>query len=531
MYLASVSSKLLLHDTSSWDLKLSNGCYDGIIRDVSWSDDSKYILQVNSVGLVEILCPTDNDVRSLQHIPIKDTWSASFHRDGHQYVAVGTKSGNVKIWDTKFKTITKTFPTLSHPSCVNILSYNAKNTSLAATMTNGETVIYGLASNIPVQKVKLTCSKSISGMKFHHESQSLLGLATEEGHIVLRDVNTNNDKAFFKNIHASPVSDFVFSLINKDVMMSSGYDKIIQVYDIKLRNIVTTVKTSHTLTSIAMNKDNQVALGSKNGDVLVYDLRDLSGPLNILKGHEQSVSKVAFQPTRKKTVATDISLKEEVDTIPHHKVKKTVTGRSSDIFFMNDTPPSNLLNISNSVKDNRANQSSFLVGLNKSNNFDIDLDFEFERKIDRPEQRLDVERNISKISTPINKSENFVIPSPLFTQNSPDNNIGMNGNLSSIKPSNDVATTTNNIIDSKVADELKEFISDVAEDNKNYFLHIMMALTKQKLYLEKQLNDLNQKVHNLEQNQNSLVEGNRLLTLQVEQLKSKQNHVHNNSYN
>lgn len=47
MYLASVSSRLLLYDPNSWDLKKTYGCYDGLIRDISWSDDSKYILQVN----------------------------------------------------------------------------------------------------------------------------------------------------------------------------------------------------------------------------------------------------------------------------------------------------------------------------------------------------------------------------------------------------------------------------------------------------------------------------------------------------
>lgn len=46
MYLSSISSRLLLHDTNSWDLKKSYGCYDGLLRHISWSDDSKYILQV-----------------------------------------------------------------------------------------------------------------------------------------------------------------------------------------------------------------------------------------------------------------------------------------------------------------------------------------------------------------------------------------------------------------------------------------------------------------------------------------------------
>ncbi|CAH2042727.1 unnamed protein product, partial [Iphiclides podalirius] len=73
MYLSSISSRLLLYDTNCWDLKKSYGCYDGILRDISWSDDSKYILQVNSKGLLDILSPADYDIRSLQHVPLKDT--------------------------------------------------------------------------------------------------------------------------------------------------------------------------------------------------------------------------------------------------------------------------------------------------------------------------------------------------------------------------------------------------------------------------------------------------------------------------
>lgn len=46
MYLSSISSRLLLYDTISWDLKKNYGCYDGVMRDISWSDDSKYMLQV-----------------------------------------------------------------------------------------------------------------------------------------------------------------------------------------------------------------------------------------------------------------------------------------------------------------------------------------------------------------------------------------------------------------------------------------------------------------------------------------------------
>lgn len=534
MYFASVSSRLLLYDSNSWDLKKSYGCYDGVLRDISWSDDGKYILQVNSKGLVEILSPAEHDVRSLQHIPLKDTWSASFHRDGHRNIAIGTKSGNVVIWDTKNKTITKTFPTPSQQYSVNYLSYNAKNTSLAATTQNGDTVIYGLVSNIPVLTVKLSCSRSISAMKFHHESRSLLGLATDEGHVVLRDITTNKDKAFFENVHASPVSDFAFSLINKDVLLSSGYDKILHVYDIRLQNVVSTIRTSYTLTSLAINSDNLVALGTKTGLVLVYDLRDLTKPFNVLKGHEEEVRRVAFQPARRKTLSADISLREDNEVTSPQNVQSPVKTRTSDMFFVSDTPPKINLDMSVQGADNKADSFLVMMGLDKSN-FELDDDgnksADHDRKSERHElkyRQLDSEKNISKISTPLNSkaAENLGFPSPIgITNGVPDDGCCSNINLLNVKQPS--CTMQGNNFDTKTVEELKDFVkltlSDVADDNRNYFLHIMMALTKQKLFLEKQLSNMNEQIQNLVHNQNALVDINRKLALEVDLLKARQN--------
>lgn len=489
---------------------------------------------MNSKGVVEILSPADHDIRTLQHIPLKDTWSASFHRDGHRNIAIGTRSGNVMIWDTKNKNITKTFPTPAQQSCVNFVSYNAKNTSLAASMQNGDTVIYGLVSNIPVLTVKLASSKSISAMKFHHESRSLLGLATDEGHVVIRDITTNKDKAFFENVHASPVSDIAYSLINRDVMLSSGYDKIMHVYDVRLQNVVSTIRTGYTLTSLAMNPENQVALGTKTGLVLLYDLRDLTTPSKVLKGHEEEVHKVSFQPSRKKMVSADISLREDTETnLSPPKITSPARHRTSDMFLISDSPPRNNLDVSSQGADTKADSFLVMMGLDKSNDYeeDVNKSSEFERKSDKHELRyrqLDSEKNISKISTPISSriTENLGFPSPITTNSAPDDGRNSNVHLSYLKPSNSNQALA---IETKAVEELKDFIkltmADVADDNRNYFLHIMMALTKQKLYLEKQLTGMSEQLQNMHHTQNALVETNRKLAMEIDQLKARQNYL------
>lgn len=492
--------------------------------------------QVNSKGLVEILSPADHDLRSLQHVPLKDTWSASFHRDGHRNVAIGTKSGNVLIWDTKNKTITKTFPSPVQQSSVDYISYNAKNASLAATMHNGDTVIYGLVSNIPVLTVKLPCSKSISAMKFHHESRALLGLATDEGHLVLRDITTNKDKCFFESVHTAPVSNFAYSQVNKDVMLSSGFDKVMHVYDIRLQNVVSTVRTSYTLTSLAINTDNLVALSSKNGVILVYDLRNLSNPFKILNEHEEEVRLVAFQPERRRTFSTEISLRDDTDVHQSPYTTHTPTReRNSDMFYIANTPPNKNLDVSGHGE--RADSFLVMMGLDKCNNA---LDEErksvgFE-KTEKPNSDqvgvcypCDPDKNISKVSTPLNNkpAENFSFQSPIFSINGVhddgrDTHIPDDFNRAS--NNQQPMSTYGNNIDTKAVEELKDFVkltmADVADDNRNYFLHIMMALTKQKLFLEKQLTGMNEQIKALIQNQSALVETNRKLAFEIDQLKS-----------
>lgn len=488
---------------------------------------------MNPKGFIEILSIGEHEVRSLQNVPFRDTWSATFHREGHRHIAIGTKNGNVIVWDTKTKSITKSFPTQAQNSCVNFISYNLKNTSLAAAMQNGETVIFSLVSNIPVLTVKLSCSRSISAMKFHPESRSLLGLATDEGHVLLRDITTNKDKVFFENVHASPVSDFTFSQINKDVMLSSGYDKIMHVYDIRLQNVVSTIRTNYTLTSIATNPENQVALGTKNGLILVYDLRDMSSPFKTLKGHNEEVRRVSFQPARKKSVSTELSLREENEVhtpiLKHHSPMKN---RASDVFMINDSPPK-------SSPDTQANDSrmdSFLVmmGLDKTNT-DLEecankSDFLGDKKIDRNGLEFSQigDKNLSKISTPLNnRPVEFGIPSPLNATVNTDNvkHNFENTNSQTKQFVGDIQSTSETI-DNKAIEDLKDFIkltvSEVADESRNYFLHTMMVMTKQKLFLEKQLVSISEQMQSLVQNQNALVETNRKLALEIDKLKMAQ---------
>lgn len=478
--------------------------------------------QVNPKGLVEILNTSEHEVRSLQHVPLRETWAASFHRDGHRNIAIGTRSGNVLIWDTKMKTITKSFPTPSQQASVNLLSFNARNTNLAASMQNGDTIIYGCATNIPVLTVNLLFSKSISAMKFHHESRAMLGLATEEGHLVMRDISTNKDRVVFENAHAAPITDFVFSAVNKDVMLSCGLDKAMHIYDIRLNNVVSTVRASQALTALTINCENQVALGSKNGSLFVYDLRDFTNPLQVLKDHDEGVRRVAFQPIRKKvTSPAEASIKEDSELWSPNP-NSPLKANTSDMFMMGDSPMKNNSNNQSNTQDSKKNDTFLMMmGLDQSNNNDSQsvIGDGINTHTDSLYRQFDAEKN--QMSTPINtKTSEQHTPLPIFNNKAIEN---QNLDLSGIRQTLITHKTTNT--EPRSIDDIKDFLklnlADVADDNRNYFLHIMMALTKQKLFLEKQLSGMNNQINKLVKNQGDLVESNRRLTLEIEHLKSR----------
>ncbi|GBP85059.1 hypothetical protein EVAR_48396_1 [Eumeta japonica] len=210
------------------------------------------------------------------------------------------------------------------------------------------------------------------------------------------------------------------------------------------------------------------------------------------------------------------------------KARTPVKSRTSDVFWINESPQKNNSGL---INQGIEKEDSFLVMMGIDNDIDDENsklgDSLTDKKWDKNRVgRTEAEKNITKASTPLNNksAENFGLPSPISinvcNENEPSNEVYNNP---SCKPS---SVNSGPHLDSKSVEELKDFfklsLSEISDNNRDYFLHIMMALTKEKLYLQKQLSNMSEQMQNLLQNQNALIETNRRLTYEIEQLKSRQ---------
>lgn len=511
------------------------------------------LFQVNPAGRIEILSVSDDGVQCLQCVPEEESTAAAFHRGGHRQVAVGCRSGRMFIWDTKFKHIIKSFT--NAPSAVKILDFNCKNKYLAAGLESGETVICNVMTNTQIGVIKVPFSNKVSALRFHPECRSVLALASDEGCILLRDLDNGKNRLFFKDAHNSVISDVEFSRINGNVMVSCGFDKKMHMYDLKMEQIVNTIETESALTCVDVNDEGLVALGNKKGEVLIYDLRNFSAPVILIGANKWGINKVAFRPEvakRKHYVTMDASLKEAFSPtlVAQPECPSPESSRSFDFIeqFNSPSPVMEKTEMVNGSKD------SFLVNIvggladsDKKNNSAPDFIAKRAMNFSKVAKKLQVshdstEKGGTSQSTPIfgrsiavcrTISQQHATPSPI-SRNIISENFEMNENgsnpkypplLKKIDSVDSVSTVKCNTESmSELGNELKDFIKystyDVLEQSRTIFYQMTIEQTKNRLFLEDQISNLSHKVEGLQQTANILIEENKKLSIEVEMLRS-----------
>lgn len=499
-------------------------------------------------------------------MPIEDTTYAIFQPGPIRNLAIGCKTGKTIIWDVKLKNIVKKFPVLS--SGIKILDFNSKNTFLAAALENGETNIFSLTSNVVIGTVKVPDSKSVSSLTFHRESRAVLGIATEEGSILVKDLGINSNKMFLKTAHAAPVSQIVFSPVNCDVMGSCSLDKKVFIHDTRLTTIVTTINSNTFFTCMDWSFANLITLGTSHGEILMYDLRQYSKPVNTFKDHTLPVTRIAFQPTIdkfKKNSIMSISLKESYSPKFTSTAQTSALNKTSDsegfLELINRTIPHSQDSTAKNVDFNDS-VDSFLLHVSESTNASgVNI-------VENSKENIASLNNVSKsildssklrsmvqLGMELNfKGSNLVdsvsTSTPVFLRNMPNEatpspiekyirkESDMNGNsdgkneCSSIeKPSDspmapsDIDTVCNKCYNNQlnVNNEIKDFIRfslyDISLLCRNNHCQSIFLNTKNRMFLEDQIHIMNQKMENMQSMLNTLLEENKKLMIEVQMLR------------
>lgn len=265
----------------------------GNIDSISWSKENTFLTFVPEKGNPEIISLKDpNNIKNVHTITaIPDTTSIAFQRTTKRGIGLGTNTGQIALYDTKNKLISRLFA--SAPCAVNLLDFSSADKQMAASCVNGTVLLYDVKHGDVRESYTASSTYSPTAMRYHPTDKHVLAIATADGNIMQWDTNAGLTK-FCAQIHTAPVTGLVI-LQNSDLMVSVGYDHKFCIHDLN-RECVFRSNHQFPLTAVDVSHDSlTVAVGSVAGILYIYDIRKLMQPLTSWQAHEGRINKILFE--------------------------------------------------------------------------------------------------------------------------------------------------------------------------------------------------------------------------------------------
>jgi len=205
--------------------------------------------------------------------------------------ATGYCNGQVKIRELKNSKLINEFAAPTSASSVFFLDFNSCDEFLASVHEDGLINIYGMQTSVKLHSFTLDNQSTLA--RFHPQKRSHLGVASYSGKVYLLDVFAK--KAIYKaDGHSAPCSDIVMS---EDYILSSGYDGMIKIFDLRKKSPGLQIQTNYGWTSIALSKCGLYLVGGTlKGELMSYDMRNIKKPLasSRIENSNNKISRVAF---------------------------------------------------------------------------------------------------------------------------------------------------------------------------------------------------------------------------------------------
>lgn len=331
MLLASSSSIVKFHSWPGGEAislyKSSKNKESGLIKSISWSKDGTWLVFVPNKGSAEVITLKHN-LKFLHSINIELPSCATFHNTTKKMIALGTRSGQVFLYDMKNKCVSKRLPSAGTCSAVKKIICNATDTHVIAACQAGQILLYNIVYCNLSSTYKVPNSHSVNGICSH--SANYLAGCSEEGVVASWDINTNQLMSSFQ-AHIGPVEDLTFSPISKDLLASVGMDRYCSFFDVKANKTILKFVTERTPLSLDFAIDNSsIAIGSDNGYIFRYDIRNIKEPAHRFLAHEGAVKNLFFQKKCSEELLSFNKTLEEAAVI--REIRETLN-ESVDSFF------------------------------------------------------------------------------------------------------------------------------------------------------------------------------------------------------
>ena len=139
--------------------------------------------------------------------------------------------------------------------------------------------------------------------------QEYLASGSEDHSVRVWDLDDLQCKAHFTELHKDKVQQVRWNCVNDQVLLSGGYDKKINVFDVKSQKDAISTYIPKSCNDIELiqwhpKSEHNFAVSTEAGVVLGYDSRKLKDPVFKMQAHEKQVSSVSFSPFISNMMAT-----------------------------------------------------------------------------------------------------------------------------------------------------------------------------------------------------------------------------------
>nr|XP_043873640.1 protein NEDD1 isoform X1 [Solea senegalensis] len=269
------------------------------VAQACWSSNNHYLVSASSSGDKLV-------VSSLKSTPVPLVELAEGRKQtrvclssSSQFLVSGGLDHCVHLWDLKTKRLHRSLK--DHKEEVTCVSFNVNDSCIASGSTSGDLVLHSLTTNLSSKPFGHGSNQPVHDLRLSTLKRSLLGSVSDSGTVVLWDSNTQKELHVFDSAHKAPGSGLAFSPASELLVTSVGLDKKIICYDTASKIVLRSIRVDSPLTSVDFTLDGTgLVVGSTQGKIYQYDLRNSSAPTRITVAHKTSVTCLRFQSNTSK---------------------------------------------------------------------------------------------------------------------------------------------------------------------------------------------------------------------------------------